>query len=159
MLYGRNQNLILGKNSTDFINNLKSKGSPEDLLEIMASMNTSELFYELTSPVFLSKDTGKFTTPQLSKKIGELFESSFPSIMADVGLDKILVPLTMQNVAGKNKKVRKVTQVGEEFRSFNITDLIFAEIKTSKEQIINIGASLKLKAKHATSGSYVVTNL
>jgi hypothetical protein len=145
MQYGRNRNLILGKNSTEFINNLKTSGSPEDLLEIMASMNTEELFYELTDDAFVNSK-GEKTTPQLSKKMGELFETVFPEIMIDVGLDTILT-----GVEEDRKTKKKMKQAGREFQNFNITDIIFANISTKKGQSINIGASLKLKAQHQTS--------
>jgi hypothetical protein len=145
MQYGRNNNLIIGKNSTEFIKNLKTSGSPEDLLEIMASMNTAELFYELTDDIFIN-DQGKKTTPQLSKKMGELFETVFPQIMADIGLDS-----TLSGFEADKKTKKKMKQVGQDFQNFNITDIIFANITTSKGQKINIGASLKLKAEHQTS--------
>lgn len=153
MQYGRNNNLIIGKNSTEFIKNLKTSGSPEDLLEIMASMNTAELFYELTDDIFIN-DQGKKTTPQLSKKMGELFETVFPQIMADIGLDS-----TLSGFEADKKTKKKMKQVGQDFQNFNITDIIFANITTSKGQKINIGASLKLKAEHQTSSWYVITNL
>lgn len=151
--YGKKNNLIQGPITDKFLSDLKSKGSPMDLLEIISNMNTKSLTYELTSPAFKNKE-GKFTTPQMSKKLGDMFELLYPEIITEIGMDGALLGFEQDK-----KTVKKMQQTGEAYKNFNISDKLFAQVKTSKGQIINVGASLKLKAEDSTNSEYVITNL